>query len=213
MKHQVVKQFQWVTNCTLAKMFRLILTIFIAYIGLSDACSCQLTIGWQDLFYCQSTWAGTFKVLSTAYDCSTSEEQLYCYDIIVLDQMHGDPAYLTTASTRKDSSMCGTQLTVEHTYFVGAYENNHSITVGLCMLLEDWTNLKCKEINEKKRHYNELDCGNGSTTTTTQEPQEPQKPSECVRTKNLIDINHILCQFGKVLKSITVHFNMSCKCH
>lgn len=193
-------------HCTLIKMYQLILVIFIAYIGLSNACSCSLQPGWQDEFYCRSTWGGTFKVISPEYDCSTADESLICYSIIDLDQMRGVPTYLTYAITRRDSSMCGTRLAVGHTYFIGGYAdyNEHSIGVGLCMLLEDWTNLSCKEIEEKKRHYRQLDCGDGLTT-----PQQP----ECVRTNKIVDIKYLLCRLRKLLTCSRLRSNKNCKCN
>lgn len=181
-------------------MLRLILAIFLAYVGVSDACSCYLPPGWQEELYCRSNWGGTFKVISNVYDCSTTEEELNCYSIIDLDQTRGVRTYLSQAVTRKESNLCGTTLTAGRTYFVGGYVDNHRIGVGLCMLLEDWTNFSCKEIDVRTKHFRQLNCGDGLTT-----PPE----TNCVRKNKLLDLSYIMCRLRKVLK---LNYTKNCRC-
>lgn len=181
-------------------MIKLILILVISYISLSDACSCYLPTGWQDEFYCRYNFAGTFKVVSPQYNCGNSEEELICYSIVVLDQMRGPPVTVTYAQTHIQSSMCGTTLTVGHTYFVssGVGESNN-IGVGLCMLLEDWTELSCADLNEKKRHYEQLSCGDEPTVPTT--PTVPIDP-ECGSPATIFSLNNILGSLLKLLENL-----------
>lgn len=206
-------------NKWLLEMIKFIFVLVISYISLSNACSCYLPTGWQDEFYCRYNFAGTFKVLSSQYDCSDIYENKYCYNIVVLDQMRGPSAIVTHAQTATEPNLCGTTLIQGHTYFVSTgVGDSQNIGVGLCMLLEDWTDLSCAEIQKKKKHYKQLNCNDPSTVPPTVPPtSKPQEP-ECVRTTKLLDLNYLLCILRKFKEQFQLRYHVGCnkcdnKCH
>lgn len=137
----------------------LVLLLFSFYcFGTSDACDC-MPISSPDKYYCESEFAGTIKVLSSA---RKDDDEMYVrYFIRVEQQIRGAVIRTVDLRTAENSAMCGVTLTPGNTYFVATKRiEPNSKTLGLhsCQLYEDWTKYSPFKRWTKLQDYRKIQC-------------------------------------------------------